>query len=216
MTIKKENTPKKFTLFSQLFAPSVDFFALLDEHAEVALAGVQALTDWLHDGDADKANTVRIYERKADAIKLDIERRLFDSFITPFDREDIYELSIHLDGVINAAKLIVREIEGFDTSEPDEFLKAMVSEFHRGTQYVRDSFHLLRTDLRTAGELAQQGRKTETRIFKLYCKALKELLNSEDLKKIIIAKEIYRAVLTAGERVDLVAEKLFHAIVKMS
>lgn len=216
MVIKKESAPRKFTLFSQLFVPAVDFFALLDAHAEVALSGVQALTEWLHEGDDDKADAVRAYERKADAIKLDIERRLFDSFITPFDREDIYELSVHLDGVINAAKLIVREMQGFEPGEPDEFLKAMIIEFLKGTQYVRDSVHLLKTDLRTAGELAQQGKKTEVRIFKLYCKALKELLGSEDLKKIIITREIYRAVLTAGDRVDLVSERLFHAIVKMS
>src|SRR6266478_1957923 len=100
----------KFNFLSNLFEPSVDFYAMLNHQSAKTLEGMEALAAWFKDGAGDRGQRVRELEKQADDIKLDLEKRLVESFVTPFDREDIYDLSARMDEIINAAKATVREV----------------------------------------------------------------------------------------------------------
>ncbi len=202
--------------FSGIFEPTVDFFDLLNKQADKTLEGIEALQTWLKEGGDERGQRVRDLEREADAMKLDLERKLVNSFVTPFDREDIYELSASLDEVINAAKGAVREMEAMQVTAKGTKLVELSDGLVEGTRYVRNSIHALRKNLREAQDQAVLARKTDGRSAKVYRVAMNELLESDDFRRIFRVKEVYKIMMMAAERIDQVGERLLHAIVKMS
>ena len=202
--------------FSGIFEPTVDFYELLDLQVDKTLEGVQALSRWLKENGTDRGQSVRDLEREADEMKLDLERKLVKSFVTPFDREDIYELSATMDEVINSAKNVVREMEAMAVTSQGTRLVEMADMLVEGTTCLRVSIHALRTDLRVAGDQALHARKTDIRAAKIYRSAMQELLETDDFKKIFRIKEVYKVMMEGAEKINRVGEKLLHAIVKMS
>src|SRR5262249_11152366 len=141
--------------FFKLFSPKTNFYRLLDKQASITLAGIEALKTWIEEGAPGRGQKVRDYEHEADDTVLDLQKRLVDSFITPFDREDIYDLSARLDEVINAAKTTVREIEALEISTEDQFLLEMVATLSEGTRCLAQSFSHLERDLDSASQEAE-------------------------------------------------------------
>jgi len=198
-----------------VFAPPTDFYLLLDRQAAKTLEGVSALSSWIESGEEPQGQRVRDLEKEADELKLDLGRKLVESFVTPFDREDIYELSAKLDEVINGAKYVVREIEALEVSSDDSFLRPMAEVLLEGARCLKLSFASLKTDLKEASDQAFLARKSETRFSKIYRQAMRHLFSLDDVKKILKTREVYRYMLQTAEKIDVVAEKLLHVIVKI-
>jgi uncharacterized protein Yka (UPF0111/DUF47 family) len=205
-------------LFGRLLEPTHDFYAMLNGQAAKTLEGLRALEDWVDDDCPDRCQTVRDLENEADEIKLDLGKKLTESFITPFDREDIYDLSQLLDEVINAAKGVVREIEAYDVrpSNGAPAIRELCAILTEGTQSLVLAFAALRNEPKSAYEQATLARKAENRLTKAYRLAVRELFAEDDLKLIMRVIEVYRSLLNAAEKIDNVGEKLLHAIIKMS
>ena len=191
---------------------------MLNRQANKTLEGMQALCDWVNDEAAeDRCQSVRDLENEADELKLELGKQLQESFITPFDREDIYDLSLRLDEVINAGKAVVREIEAFETQpklHPE--IRQMAAVLLEGTQALVLSIAALKTDLKEAAKQAAIARKADSRLSKVYRSSMQALLKSDDVKMIIRVSEVYKSLSLGGERIDVVGEHLLHAIVKMS
>jgi predicted phosphate transport protein (TIGR00153 family) len=79
------------------------FFQMFTEQAENVQAGAQAMVDMLQNfsDPAAGASRVEAHEHAGDAITHDIMKKLNQTFITPFDREDIHELASRIDDVID-------------------------------------------------------------------------------------------------------------------
>lgn len=207
---------EKFTLFGGLFEPSTDFYDMLARQANKTLEGVEALEQWLNQDDADaRGQMVRDREREADELKFELGKRLGETFITPFDREDVYDLSLSLDEVINAAKSTVREVEAFDIPRKTKGMCDLAALLVEGTRCLAQAFAALKTDRPEAAEQARMAKKIENKVTKAYRAAISELFAEDDIKKILKFKEVYKALLLVAERIDVVGEKLLHAIIKM-
>lgn len=199
-----------------VFEPPVDFYALLDAHAAKVLEGMEALMSWLDTGAADRCERVRQLEKQADEMKMNLERKLVQTFVTPFDREEIYDLSARLDEVINAAKSIVREIEALEVSPEDSFLRPMAELLLEGTRCLQLSFAALKSNPKEASAQAFLARKSENRFAKVYRQAMRQLFQLDDFKKVLKTREVYRYMMMAAEKIDVVAESLLHVIIKIS
>jgi predicted phosphate transport protein (TIGR00153 family) len=213
MVIEKS---KSLSWFNRIFEPRIDFYALLNSHAQKVLDGMEALEQWFEAGAQERCQRVRDLENEADELKLELERKLVEAFVTPFDREDIYDLSARLDEVINSAKAVVREVEALHLDFDDSLLKEMVSTLVEGTRCLKQSFELLGKDLQEAANQATLARKSENRFSRIYRVAMRELFSLDDFKIVLKTREIYRSLLVASERIDTVGEKLLHVIVKIS
>ena len=78
------------------------FFRLFDEISVYMVEAVQALMECLRNPSLiEEELYIRTIEAKADAVTHTTLERLHDTFITPFDRNDIYELIQGLDDVID-------------------------------------------------------------------------------------------------------------------
>jgi uncharacterized protein len=204
-------------LWGGVLEPSTDFYGLLNSHAAKVLNAVEALKDWIIADDRDQRfQRVRDFELEADVLKLQLGQKLVESFITPFDREDIYELGMRMDEVANAVKSTAREIDAFEV-DPNEapMLPELMDILIEGTTCLVTSIRALRDDLKLASEQALLARKAENKFTKGYRSAMKELFELDDIKKILRLKELYRSLLNAAEKIDLVGEKLQHTVIKM-
>ncbi len=202
--------------FNRIFEPRTNFYALLNAHADKVLAGMIALEQWIQAGSKGRCQIVRDLEREADDLKLDLEKKLAEAFVTPFDREDIYDLSAQLDEVINAAKASVREIEALELKFEGTMEIEMVATLVEGTRCLKHSFENLTHDLLEAASQATLARKSENRFSRTYRTAVRALFASDDFKLILKTHEVYRILKQAAERIDTVGEKLLHVIIKIS
>ncbi len=168
------------------FKKSADFHWLLTMQANKTLSGIEAFSEWINDETSSRCQVVRDLEHDADLLKLEIGHKLVETFVTPLDREDIYDLSQLLDEVINSAKSLVREIEALGKPELNDFIRDINNELIIGTKHLHDAFENLKTNLKEASNHANLARKSQNKISKLYQQAIHSLLGSDDLKKIII------------------------------
>jgi predicted phosphate transport protein (TIGR00153 family) len=83
------------------------FFVLFRDNAMNLMAGLETLNALLHEGGSDfteYAKKLRDLEHQGDEITHQINQKLNSTFITPFDREDIYSLASAIDDVIDLAE----------------------------------------------------------------------------------------------------------------
>jgi len=208
--------PNKQSWLARLIEPKTDFYAMLHSQASATLAGMVALQEWIKDGAKGRGQKVRDLENEADELKLELSRKLAESFITPFDREDLYDLSLKLDEVINAGKAAAREIEAMEIHGDDEFLQDMAATLVEGTRCVHQSFVHLNTNPAEASNQARLACKSDTRFSKIYRNAMRHLFTSDDFKLILKRREVYSCMAQAASRIEDIGEKLAHVIVKIS
>lgn len=198
---------------SHWFLPETpDVLGTLSSQVEVTVGGIAAFAAWAH-GDPEREADVRAAEHEADRVRRQLQVQLRRAFSTPVDQEDLYELSELLDGVMNAAKNIVREAEVLAVP-PDAHLAAMVDEMVHGMDHLRTALAHLTGDGDVATEQADEALATERRMEKAYRQAMSELLTLEDLRRAMALRELYRRVLSAGEGMAAVAERIWYAVVK--
>ena len=80
-----------------------DFFVLFRKQAENIVSGANAFTSMLehYTGVPEQVQCVKAIEHQGDEITHQIFRKLNQTFITPFDREDMHELCGTMDDVID-------------------------------------------------------------------------------------------------------------------
>jgi len=214
--MKFENQPRKFWL-GTVFEPRTDFYELLKQQAAKTLEGMEALDAWVEAGGGEElGQRVRDLEKEADELKLSVGLKLVESFVTPIDREDIYDLSARMDEIINAAKATVREVEALEVPTDNKQMREMSEVLKEGSRCLYQAFASLKHDKVEASSQAALARKSENRFTKLYRQAMRLLFSQEDMKMILRTTEVYKQMLAAAEKIDAVAEKLMHVIVKIS
>jgi uncharacterized protein len=98
-----------------------DYFRLFAEQAANLDAAAQLLVKFMNDGDRQSiAAAILEHEHVGDKIVHDIVRRLNKSFITPIDREDIYDLVATADEVLDSieeatGKILIYRIDAITT-----------------------------------------------------------------------------------------------------
>src|SRR5215212_3261927 len=89
---------------SQVFVPKErEFFDLFEEAGTNIVRAADLLDQMLraYPERADLARDILICEQEGDRITHDIIQRLNQTFVTPIDREDIYELASALDDIVD-------------------------------------------------------------------------------------------------------------------
>ena len=91
--------------------PDGDFLLLLQQQSAKTLEGLRAFEAYSRDGDRQHAEVVVRAEAEEDELRRILIDELNRSFVTPFDREDIFALSRALDDVLDYAYSTVDEME---------------------------------------------------------------------------------------------------------
>lgn len=201
--------------FWKVFAPRrrVDFFEILEKQAEKTLETCQALVDFLEGvGDPEK---VKRREQEADDVRRVLIDELNQTFITPMDREDIFELSAAIDDVADYAKDTMRGMQAFEVnSNPD--LQQMAVLLVEGSQHLHNALHRLKHNPNVATEYAVKIKRTENKMNRLVLASLKTLFKQDDMHLIFSLREIYRHLNRGADRLDAAANIINTILVKLS
>lgn len=189
----------------------VDFFEVLLDQAEKTLSGCQALLRFLEDkGDPGELDRL---EKEADDIRRILIDELNQTFITPIDREDIFDLSRAIDDVIDHARNTAKEMEIFEVKS-NEHLCQMAELLQKGAEQLVASMRHLRKNPNVAVEYAVRAKRVENKMNDIYLLALKQLFSGPDTRLMFIYREIYRHFNRSADRVDEAANIISNIVVK--
>ena len=74
----------------------------------------------------ERVAEIQALEKRGDQIGTEVAIRLERSFITPFDREDIHELVIHLDDVVDGIQAAAETFVIYGIEQPDDAVRQLV------------------------------------------------------------------------------------------
>ena len=83
---------------------------LIQEQASITYQGLKLLVKYLETHDSEIAEELALKEKEADEVRRILIDELNRTFVTPFDREDIFALSRSIDDVIDYADSTVSEM----------------------------------------------------------------------------------------------------------
>ena len=112
------------------------FYDLFTESAQHLVTGAGLLAEMLSDTSdrEDVAQRMREAEHQADETTHAIVRRVNSTFVTPFDREDIYSLASGLDDVMDMMDEVVDQILLYEVKVLPAELSAQVEVIQRGAE----------------------------------------------------------------------------------
>jgi predicted phosphate transport protein (TIGR00153 family) len=104
----------------RLLPRDVKFFDLFLEDGEVLERAGSRLREMVESFDRldDRVTEIQALEKRGDEIDREINRRLEDAFVTPFDREDIHELTVRLDDVLDGIQATAETLVIYDVARP--------------------------------------------------------------------------------------------------
>ena len=99
-----------------------DLFIADGDNLAVAAERLAELVDQ-YDRLDERIAEIQALEKRGDEIDREINTRLEDAFVTPFDREDIHELAVRLDDVVDgiqavAETFVIYDVQGADRGMP--------------------------------------------------------------------------------------------------
>ena len=132
---------------SQLFAPKErEFFDLFEEASGNILRAAELLERMLrtYPEHGELARDILICEQDGDRITHDIIRRLNQTFVTPIDREDIYQLASALDDVVDFIEEVADFLGLYKIEAPMEQSQAMSRVLLDAARQVDQAMHRMR------------------------------------------------------------------------
>src|SRR3990170_861174 len=102
------------------------FLELLSRQAEFTVQGIEALKQYMQKPDSTLADRLSKIESEADEVRRILIDELNRTFVTPFDREDIFALSLTIDDILDYAESTVDEMVVLKVA-PNPFLERMAS-----------------------------------------------------------------------------------------
>ena len=197
------------------FLPDMpDVLGMLSAQLDTTCEGMAAFAAWAH-GDETKSDEVRALEHRADHQKRELWRALRTSFITPIDAEDLFVLSAGLDEVLNGAKDAVGEAEVLHR-QPDGAVAEMADLLVTGLGHLGKAFEELGGDdgADAATAAADAAVKCVRGIEHVYRRAMPALMGNDNLSDAFAHRQLYTRVVTVSERMRLVVERVWYAVVK--
>jgi predicted phosphate transport protein (TIGR00153 family) len=212
--------PKKrgFSL-KRLFKRRQDSLLLhIREQARLTVEGLDALKTYMSSQDPAAAALLVNREKQADEARRILICELNKTFITPFDREDIFALSRTIDDVLDYAYSTLSEMEVLKV-KPTSFMQRIASLVRDGAYEILMAVERLEDHPAVANEHAQRAKALENKVEDVYREALADLFTgAEDIKhvvKMLKCREVYRHLSNASDRADEAANVIADIVVKI-
>lgn len=195
------------------------FIRLLIEQAEITVEGIKLLENCIHNPDEEAVEQVRAKEYEADEVRRILIDELHNTFITPFDREDIFNLSLNIDDMLDYALTTIEEMNLLNI-DADDHLKQMITLIRQEAEELAMAMHRLSKNPRVAGQHAQRAKKLENEVEHLYRVAIADLFTkAKDFKPLMIMlrrREVYRHVANMSDRADAAANVFGMVVMKLT
>jgi predicted phosphate transport protein (TIGR00153 family) len=197
------------------------FVRLLIEQAEKTLEGLNLLEKWFRKEKVSEESLLekmRQKEVEADEIRRILIDDLHNTFVTPLDREDIFNLSLHIDDMLDYAYTTVEAMHMLSINE-DAHLQKMVATMRDAAAELTLAVKRLSANPRVAGEHGRRAKKLENEVEVIYREAIGELFQRatdfNELMQMLRRREIYRHVSNMADRANQAADVLGMIVMKV-
>ena len=204
-----------------IFKPKPNkFLQLLVEQTSLTVQGLELLKIYLEKRDSAMAGKIITTEKEADEVRRILIEELMHTFITPFDREDIFSLSREIDDVLDYAATTVDEMEILDVT-PTVYMTRMAALLFDASGEIKLAIERLYDNhLTVASDHAQRAKALENRVEAVYREAIADLFrgakSSKHIVEMLKVREIYRHLSNAADRTDQADNVISDVIMKMS
>jgi uncharacterized protein len=205
--------------FRALMPKEERFFELFTRHAQVTLAGAEALRALLKGDDVQQCcREITKRENEADEITREILTALRRSFITPLDRGDIKDLITSMDDAIDQMNQTAKIITLFELCSFKQFMQDMGEIIVRAAQLTVDAVALLdslgKQSSRLHG-LTEEIIRLEEQADQLHDEGRKELfLQQKDAIAFVIGTELYNHLEMVVDRFEDVANEISAIVIE--
>ena len=193
------------------------FIHLIHEQAALTLDGMELLKAYITKPDQTLADQLTLKEKEADEARRILIFELNKTFITPFDREDIFALSRAIDDVLDYGYSTMMEIVILKV-EPTNYMLRICSLLRDATFELLKGVERLQDHPGVASEHAQRAKALENKVEDIYREALADMFTETDdakqLVKMLKLREVYRHLSNAADRGDEAANVLADIVVK--
>jgi len=202
----------------RLFRRREDVFQkLIEEQASLTYEALKLLVKYLETGKAEVAEELSIKEKEADEVRRILIDELNRTFVTPFDREDIFSLSRSIDDVVDYADSTVIEMVILKVSSTPYMLR-IASLLKDAAYEIWHAVQRLPKHPKVAIDHAQRAKALENRVEAVYREAVADLFSGpEDLHHVVEMlklREVYRHLSNAADRGDEAANIIADIVVK--
>jgi len=122
-----------------------EFFDLFNQAAlnarEIARSLVQLLEDW--PGDRERLRDIREAEHEGDRLTHEVINLLNRTFVTPFDRDDMYRLATVIDDICDHVEEAADDIDAYEVTEVPPRARQQAEVIYRAAARLCEAIELL-------------------------------------------------------------------------
>jgi predicted phosphate transport protein (TIGR00153 family) len=199
----------------RLLPKDVRFFELFIADGENLKVAADRLLEMVERFDRldERVAEIRLLEKRGDDIDREITQKLEDAFITPFDREDIHELTARLDDVVDGIKATAETLVIYDITEPTEEARALARILADEGGHLVEALRRL-DGLRDVGEHLDAVHDLESQADTLSLAAVARLFrDGTEALEVIKWRDLYLVLentIDAAEDAAEAIERMFH------
>lgn len=195
------------------------FYPMFAESGQNLVTGARLLKELLGAAPRDRkeiAERMRAAEHAGDEVTHAIMRELNESFITPFDREDIYRLASSLDDVMDAMEAAVDLVVLYQIGELPPEVADQVDVIERAAELTAEAMLKLRS-MKDLSEFWIELNRLENQADQVYRRMLARLFGGDfDALTVMKIKEVVDQLEGAADAFEHVANTVETIAVKES
>jgi uncharacterized protein len=210
-------------IFSYLAPKEGKFYPLFKDASANLIVASELLVELMNEQNPEKRSPIVQKIKEAELVGDQIAKNLYitlnSTFITPFDREDIFDLVHNTDSIVDLIFGSTKKILLYQPKEIPEEFKIMADAIHRASIEINTTFNGLRDVLNLSKYKENCHKISEIEEFAddVNHKYLAKLFQEEkDAIELIKKKDIFDALEKAVDRCDDVADIISSVIVKIA
>lgn len=206
-------------MFKKFLPKEHRFFDLFEQQAAAISKGLELFSELIenYSGRRELTRQIKVVENEADDAAHKIFSLLNNTFVTPFDREDIQVLAYRMDDVMDLVEKVGARMEIYDMPPPTEEIKKMTAILKKAFGKVSSAVGMLK-DWKHREEVLQicvEINSLENEGDLLLRAALERLFkDAADPFYVIKLKEIYECLEDAIDRCEDLANVLETILIK--
>lgn len=206
---------EKRNIIDRIFPIKYHFHQMLIMQAQSNAQGVGALCNWLKSGTEEDSNEITKHVKEADEIRMEMERNLTEAFVTPYDRGDIYSISVGMNRVLKYAQSTQVAMKYFDVKANDVIIN-MVEHLNIGVEIFAEAIGDLKKNHNKSEDAVGEMRETHQKIEKLYIDGMSALFAGADPMDALKSREVYHHIKDASTNLEETVDVLHRIIVRLT
>jgi uncharacterized protein Yka (UPF0111/DUF47 family) len=197
--------------FERFFPVKYNFYSMLNDQAELTAKAVSILVRWLKSQSKEDKEALLKCEAECDEVRRNLESKIVEAFTTPFDRQEIYAVSVEMDKILDFTRSTLEAMEAFDVKTDDTITK-MLEMLEEGTAVFSEAVKMLEKDTLRVQNKIVKIRGIQAAVELYYREGMVLVFKGTDAMQAIKHREVYHHIKDASVYLGYTVD-IFHRIV---